>query len=200
MRRDCECRARHFRIAASEALPRCPAGRSPSPGGWVGGVYPSAQIQGADSGFRRTICIPPRRAKRIDQVCGEVTVRSIGQGKQPNSGACVGTSSTAAAVPLPLIGEGLSAVEIEARLTMSGAALPHSALSLTSAHNAPRRGAGLQVTSSTAERSPFPSRGRTKRPKKLARLRMSGATLQGSGATVHYPLSTLYKKRPIIEA
>ena len=35
---------RHFRIAASEALPRCPAGRSPSPGGWVGGVYPSTLI------------------------------------------------------------------------------------------------------------------------------------------------------------
>ena len=30
-------------------------------------------------------------------------------------------------------------------------------------YNAPRRGSGLQVTSSTAERSPFPSRGRTKR-------------------------------------
>ena len=28
--------------------------------GWVGGVYPSAQIQGADSGFRRTIGIHPR--------------------------------------------------------------------------------------------------------------------------------------------
>ena len=51
-----------FQFAASLALPRCPAGRSPSPGGWVGGVYPSAQIQGADSGFRRTACIHPRRA------------------------------------------------------------------------------------------------------------------------------------------
>ena len=28
--------------------------------GWVGGVYPSAQIQGADSGFRRTLCLHPR--------------------------------------------------------------------------------------------------------------------------------------------
>ena len=28
--------------------------------GWVGGVHPSAQIQGADSVFRRTACIPPR--------------------------------------------------------------------------------------------------------------------------------------------
>ena len=33
--------------------------------------------------------------------------------------------------------------------------------------NAPRRGASLQVTSSTAKRSPFPSRGRTIAPLKL---------------------------------
>ena len=33
--------------------------------------------------------------------------------------------------------------------------------------NAPRRGASLQVTSSTAERSPFPSRVRTIAPLKL---------------------------------
>ena len=32
-------------IAVSEALPRCPAGRSPSPGGWVGGVYPSTPFK-----------------------------------------------------------------------------------------------------------------------------------------------------------
>ena len=31
--RDLQCWARHFHLAASEALPRCPAGRSPSPGG-----------------------------------------------------------------------------------------------------------------------------------------------------------------------
>ena len=104
-----------------------PAGRSPSPPrkrmpaasrqrgvGWRG--FPLRTIFGADSGFRRTISIHPRRAQRIDQVCGEVTVQSIGQGK-----------------------------------------------------NASRRGAGLQVTSSTAERSPFPSRGRTKTPLKLGR-------------------------------
>ena len=74
------------------------------------------------------------RAKRRGQVCGEVTVRSDGQGKHaPRRGAglqftsstaiavplpligatadAVLTSSTAIAVPLPLIGEGLSAVE-----------------------------------------------------------------------------------------
>ena len=28
--------------------------------GWVGGVYLSAQIQGADSVFRRTLCLHPR--------------------------------------------------------------------------------------------------------------------------------------------
>ena len=62
-------------IAASEALPRCPAGRSPSPGGvgWRGA--PLRTITGADTGFRRTLCNHPRRAKRRAQVCGEVTVR-----------------------------------------------------------------------------------------------------------------------------
>ena len=50
--------------------------------GWVGGVYPSAQIQGADSGFRRSNGFHPRRAKRRAQVCGEVTVISDGQGNQ----------------------------------------------------------------------------------------------------------------------
>ena len=69
-------------LAASEALPRCPAGRSPSPGGvgWRG--LPLRTNHGADSGFRRTLCLHPRRAKRRAQVCGEVTVKSIGQGKQ----------------------------------------------------------------------------------------------------------------------
>ena len=98
-----------------------PAERSPSPPGirardtlW-GGLEgfrgernPSTKISGADSGFRRTLCLHPRRAKRRALVCGEVTVQRDEQGK-----------------------------------------------------HAPRRGAGVQVTSSTAERSPFPSRGRT---------------------------------------
>ena len=48
--------------------------------GWVGGAHPSAQIQGADSGFRRTNGIHPRRAKRRAQVCGEDTVKGNGQG------------------------------------------------------------------------------------------------------------------------
>ena len=39
----------------------------------------------------------------------------------------------------------------------------HFRMIRTSARNASRRGTGLQVTSSTAERSPFPSRGRTRR-------------------------------------
>ena len=65
-------------IAASEALPRCPAKGSAPPGGWVGGVYPSAQIQGADSGFRRTYGFHPRRAKRRAQVCGDSTVQNNG--------------------------------------------------------------------------------------------------------------------------
>ena len=52
-------------------------------------------------------CASTRAARqRRAQVCGEVTVGSDGQGKK-KSGAWVGTSSTANAVPLPLIGEGL---------------------------------------------------------------------------------------------
>ena len=56
-----------------------PAGRSPSPGGvgWRG--LPLRTIKGADSGFRRTACIHPRRAKRKAQVCGEVAVGGDGQ-------------------------------------------------------------------------------------------------------------------------
>ena len=57
-------RARHFHLAASEALPRSRRGEAHRRQGWVGGVYPSAQIQGADSGFRRKYGIHPRRAKR----------------------------------------------------------------------------------------------------------------------------------------
>ena len=45
----------------------------------------------------------------------------------------------------------------------------HSTYHCTLAHNAPRRGAGLMFTSSTAERSPFPSRGRTIARSKLRR-------------------------------
>ena len=69
--------------------------------GWVGGVYPSAQIQGADSGFRRTIGIHPRRAKRRAQVCGDSTVKSAGRR--------AGSPHPPQAVPLPLRGEGLNA-------------------------------------------------------------------------------------------
>ena len=57
-----------------------PAGRSPSPGGvgWRG--LPLRTNHGADSGSRRTASIPPRRAERRAQVCGEATVGSDGQG------------------------------------------------------------------------------------------------------------------------
>ena len=110
-----------------------PAGRSPSPPGermpaasrqrgvgWRGS--PLRTNKGADSGFRRTQCLHPRRAQRKVQVCGEITVQSDGQG-ETKYGARVGTSSTAVAVPLLLVGEGLSAVESGVRLTMSGVAL-----------------------------------------------------------------------------
>ena len=58
-----------------------PGGAEPIAGqvGWRG--LPLRTIKGADSGFRRTLCLHPRRAKRRAQVCDEVTVQSVGQGK-----------------------------------------------------------------------------------------------------------------------
>ena len=54
-------------------------GAKPNAGGvgWRG--LPLRTIKGADSGFRRTIGIHPRRAKRRAQVCGEVMVMGDGQ-------------------------------------------------------------------------------------------------------------------------
>ena len=60
-------------------------------------------------------------------------------------------------------------------------------------HDASRRGAGLQVTSSTAERSPFPSRGRTIARSKLRLdlqcralfVRRGRRSAKGSRAAVH---------------
>ena len=48
--------------------------------GFRGERNPSTKISGADIGFRRTYGFHPRRAKRRAQVCGEVTVKSDGQG------------------------------------------------------------------------------------------------------------------------
>ena len=65
---------------ASEALPPgtgMPAASRQRGVGWRGG--PLRTIKGADSGFRRTLCIPPRRAKRKAQVCGDSTVKSDGR-------------------------------------------------------------------------------------------------------------------------
>ena len=85
--------------------------------GWV-----SAQIQGADSGFRRTACFHPRRAQRRAQVCGEVTVESVGQGNQQSPAPVLAPHPPLTRSPFPSIGEGLSAVEVEARLAMSAGA------------------------------------------------------------------------------
>ena len=80
-------------IAATEMDAGCLA----AAWGWVGGVYPSAQIQGADSGFRRTANLHPRRAKRRAQVCGDSTVKSDGR--------WAGSPHPPQAVPLPLKGK-----------------------------------------------------------------------------------------------
>ena len=118
--------------------------------GWAGGACPSAQIQGADSGFRRTACLHPR----LRVIVGlRFAVRSLSKAIDRENNKvrrlCWHLIHRKRS-PFPSIGEGLSAVEIEASIRMAGAFF-----------DAPRRGAGLPVTSSTAERSPFPSRGRT---------------------------------------
>ena len=78
-----------------------PGGAKPFAGrvGWRG--LPLRTIYGADSGFRRTLCIHPRRAQRKAQVCGEVMVQS--------NGRWAGSPHPPQAVPLPLRGEGLNA-------------------------------------------------------------------------------------------
>ena len=81
-----------------------PAGRSPSPGGvgWRG--LPLRTNHGADSGFRRTASLHPRRAKRKVQVCGDSTVKG--------NGRWAGSPHPPQAVPLPLRGEGLNALQV----------------------------------------------------------------------------------------
>ena len=77
----------------------------------AGGAKPNAgcdtddchTIKGADTGFRRTACIHPRRAKRRAQVCGDSTVQ--------NDGRRAGSPHPPQAVPLPLRGEGLNAAQ-----------------------------------------------------------------------------------------
>ena len=80
--------------------------------GWVGGGHPSAPIQArtaASDGQRAST-----RAARSAGLRFAVILLSKAMDRETTrSGACVGTSSTANAVPLPLVGEGLSALEVE---------------------------------------------------------------------------------------
>ena len=101
-------------IAGSEALP--PGTGMPDTlwGGLEGfrdERNPSAQLPARTAASDGHTANTRACAKRRAQVCGDSTVRSDGQWETTKSGARVGTSSTADAVPLPLIGEGLSAVE-----------------------------------------------------------------------------------------
>ena len=74
----------------------------------AGGAKPNAgcdtddchTIKGADTGFRRTACIHPRRAKRRAQVCGDSTVKSDGR--------WAGSPHPPQAVPLPLEGKDIT--------------------------------------------------------------------------------------------
>ena len=104
-----------------------------------GGIYPSAQIQGADMSLRRTACIHPRRAKRKVQVCGDSTVQSDGQGKRQSPTPVLAPHPPLTRSPFPSIGEGLSAVEggldfeyraknFQNRASNSSLLTPHSSL------------------------------------------------------------------------
>ena len=95
--------------------------------GWVGGVYPSAQFMARTAAFDGHTAFT--RAARSAGL--RFAVRSLSKAMDrgtTKSGACVGTSSTADAVPLPLRGEGLIALEIGARLAMSTAAIAYCLL------------------------------------------------------------------------
>ena len=96
-------------IATSEALPRPRRGEALRRVGWVGGVYPSAPITA------RTAASDGHAAStRAARSAGlRFAVRPLAEAmdrEKSKAGARVGTSSTADAVPLPLVGEGLSAV------------------------------------------------------------------------------------------
>ena len=101
-----------------------PGGAKPFAGrvGWRGLPLRTDSRRGhrlpTDSGYSPA----PRAAPGLILRRAEIKKRRTG--KATKSGACIGTSSTANAVPLPLIGEGLSAVDIGARLRMAGATLP----------------------------------------------------------------------------
>ena len=112
LRRDLHSRARHFPNAASGALPRCPAGRSPSPGGWRWRGLPLRTIQGADSGFRRTYGIHPRLRGSASI---RFAVRSLSEAldrERAKSGAWVGTSSTAERSPFPSRGRTIARFKV----------------------------------------------------------------------------------------
>ena len=66
----------------------------------------------------RRVAFVRGRAMRKDLFCGEVTAASVGQGNNKVRRLCWHLIHRGA-VPLPLIGEGLSAVEVKARLTIS---------------------------------------------------------------------------------
>ena len=111
-------RARHFhnRSERSVAGPRVGVpiherrrGEAHRRQGWVGGVYPSAPYQARTAASDGQPAYP--RAARSAGLRFAVRPLSKASDRETTkSGAWVGTSSTANAVPLPLIGEGLITV------------------------------------------------------------------------------------------
>ena len=81
LRRDCPV-GRGSSNRGERSVAAQPAGRSPSPAGvgWRGS--PLRTIYGADSGFRRTTCLHPRRAQRRAQVCGEIAAQHAPRGER----------------------------------------------------------------------------------------------------------------------
>ena len=83
--------------------------------GWVGGVYPSAPFK-ARTAASDGHCAFTRAARSAGLRFAVRSLSEVTDRETTKSGACVGTSSTANAVPLPLVGEGLKAVQVGARL------------------------------------------------------------------------------------
>ena len=81
--------------------------------GWAGGVYLSAQIQGADSGFRRTLCLHPRlRVSAGLRFAVRSLSKAIDRENSKVRRLCWHLIHREA-VPLPLIGEGLTRGKLE---------------------------------------------------------------------------------------
>ena len=134
--------------------------RPPLCGGGVGwrGLPPPHRFKARTAASDGQRAFTRAARKRRAQVCGDSTVKSDGR--------WAGSPHPPQAVPLPLRGEGLNAAQVGLDFACRSRYFPFQNVSRISS-NAPRRGAGLQVTSSTANAVPLPLEG-----KALTRLKL----------------------------